>query len=220
MERKIQFTPNNFYHIYNRGIDKKKIFYSEGDWKHFQRLLHIRNDAQGFIRPDRVKNQKLSDIKIDKPLVNIQAYCLMPNHFHILLSEIQKGGITSFMRKLLTSYSMYMNKKYDRTGPLMCRPFQAQHIDSDEYMRWVISYIHLNPVEKLFPDWKEKGMKPSKKVGKFIKEYQYSSYADYYTGEREESVILNKQSLPFFISDLENVNNIHKTFQQHEDLLV
>jgi len=213
MERNIAFETGEFYHVYNRGIDKHKIFFSDGDWRYFQRLLYIRNDVDGHIRPARVKNKPLATLPATEPLVHIQAYALMPNHFHLLLSEAVPGGISTFMSRLLTSYSMYMNKKYDRSGPLMCRPFRAKHVDSDEYMRWLIAYIHLNPLELEQPDVKEQGIANISAAQAFLAEYPYASYRDYFAAERDESRILNKSSLPFFISDLEDVKTMYTTSQ-------
>lgn len=204
MNRNIQFAPGEYYHIYNRGVDKNKIFFSQGDWKYFQRLLFLRNDADGHLRPQRCRDKKLNEINNFTPLVDIQAYALLPNHFHLLLSERETGGITTYMKRLSTSYAMYMNTKYNRSGPLMCRPFRAKHVDSDTYMRWVISYIHLNPVEYLQPDWEEEGIEAVDGLHQHLLEYPYSSYRDYYGPERDESLIINKSSLPFFISDLED----------------
>lgn len=203
MERYVPFTSGEFYHLYNRGIDKRKIFFSDGDWRHFQRLLYIRNDADGQIRPERVHKKPLRQLDIKQPLVHLQAYALMPNHFHLLLIEAVPNGISTYMRKLLTSYSMYMNKKYERSGPLMCRPFRARHIDSDEYMRYVISYIHLKPLDLHDSDWKERGVRDPHSAQHFLSSYNYCSYRDYFGTDRDESVIINKESLPFFITDLE-----------------
>lgn len=214
MERHVTFQPGEHYHIYNRGVNKDKIFLSEGDWKYFQRLLYLRNDAGGHLRPDRHKQISLSDIKIDKPLVNIQAYSLMPNHFHLLVSEMEPGGISTYMRRLLTSYSMYINKKYERSGPLMCRPFRSKHVDSDEYLRWLISYIHLNPLDIYAPEWEVKGVTDRSSASAHIRDYQYSSYVDYYGPVRDEGEILNKESLPIFISELEDFSTMLET-QKH-----
>ena len=96
------------------------------------------NDSNNKIRYDRIKDDfnfyKMAQGSLG-PLVEIVAYAQMDNHFHLLIKEIQDSGIVKFMSKLLTAYSTYMNKKYDRTGPLMCRPFRAKHVDSDEYFR-------------------------------------------------------------------------------------
>ena len=214
MERYIPFTPGEFYHVYNRGVDKNKIFFTENDQRYFQRLLYLRNNTDGHLRPERCKNKALLEIVIEKPLVNIQAYALMPNHFHLLLSEIEPGGITTYMRRLLTSYSMYMNKKYDRSGPLMCRPFRARQVDSDEYLRWLISYVHLNPIDLVESEWKERGIADIEQAQTFLREYPYSSYCDYYVTDRDETSIIEKESLPFFISDLEQVGSMFATYQQ------
>lgn len=208
MERNVPFEPGEYYHVYNRGVDKNPIFFADTDWNYFQRLLYLRNDAKGHIRPNRCKNKVLRDIEIKEPLVHIQAYVLMPNHFHLLLSENKEGGISKFMSKLLTSYSMYVNKKYDRSGPLMCRPFRAKHVDSDEYLRWLISYIHLNPLAYIAPDWLEQGIGSLGEARGCIHNYHFSSYIDYFGAQRDESVILAKESLPIFISECEDISTM------------
>ncbi len=219
MERIAVFEPNNFYHVYNRGIDKRKIFFSKGDWTHFQRLLYIRNiNSSRKINLSRIKNESLRRVFQGSPgtLVDIIAYAFMDNHFHLLLKEKQKGGVSRFMSKLLTSYAMYMNKKYNRTGPLMCRPFRAKHVDGDEYFRWLISYIHMNPIDQIEPSWEESGIADKKGVMKFLQKYKYSSYYDYFVGERDESLILNKAALPIDIDNLENLSEMLEQVGQYE----
>jgi len=210
MERHISFEVGEFYHIYNRGIDKRKIFFSTGDWVHFQRLLFICNNSSSQrLQISRIKKLSLSEIgklRDGNKLVDVAAYAMMPNHFHLVLKEKMENGITEFMRKLMTSYVMYMNKKYDRTGGLMCRPFRSKHINSDEYFRWLMSYIHLNPLDQIKPGWKDGGSLDSKKeVQKFLENYRYSSYRDYFVLNRDESLVLSKEALPIDISDLEAI---------------
>jgi len=207
MERSLSFTEGEFYHIYNRGIDKNRIFFSPGDWKHFQRLLFLRNGDK-YVKPNRVQGVPLDTIDRGDSLVDICAYAMMPNHFHLILFEKQEGGISKFMLQFMTSYSMYMNKKYDRTGPLMCRPFRSKHVDSDEYFRWLISYIHLNPIDLVEKDWKEGGVSDLKLAQKHVNTYEYSSYMDYFIESRDLSAILNKKSLPIDVQDLESVTNM------------
>ena len=167
--------------------------------------MYICNNSGKRIRPERVKGKSLVDIQRGQPLVNIYAYAMMENHLHIIMSENIEGGISKFMSKLLTSYSMYMNKKYKRTGPLMCRPFRSKHIGIDEYFRWLMSYVHLNPIDQVEPKWKEKGVKNNKEISSFLNIYKYSSYYDYFINDREESLILNKENLPINIDDLDNI---------------
>ena len=104
MQRKDPFVPGNYYHIYNRGIDKRVIFKSTYDYQRFMMLLYVANN-QDPIRLDNLINQdhknysEIFYIKRDKPLVSIGAWCLMGNHFHILLREEVEGGISKFMKK-------------------------------------------------------------------------------------------------------------------------
>ncbi len=209
MERKEQFLEGEYFHIYNRGVDKRKIFFVENDYKHFLLLLRLVNTNEYFrvtdlIRSCNKNNQPLNslfkEVKSESSLVDIVAFCLMPNHFHMAIKGRKDGSISKFMAKFSTAFAMYMNIKYDRTGPLMCRPFRAKYVDSDEYFRWLISYIHLNPIELIGDS--------SVTKTKFLKEYQYSSYYDYYIGERSESRILQKDALPVDITLLENPVNM------------
>jgi len=191
MDRQHSFVVGEFYHIYNRGVDKKNIFRTDGDRKHLQRLLYTRNSTER-IDSDRVKGLPLRMIKRESCLTEVIAYCLMPNHLHLLLRESVEGGISAFMGKLGTAYAMFVNTKYERTGPLMCRPFRSKHVDNDDYFRWVFAYIHLNP-GSLLSEFSQKGSKSSSTdLDRFLREFAYSSFPDYVVGERDESAILTK----------------------------
>ncbi|MBI4156051.1 MAG: transposase, partial [Candidatus Zambryskibacteria bacterium] len=148
--RKQSFAHGEFYHLYNRGTEKRIIFLEEKDYEHFLFLMYICNTS---------KNIELRNIgeNFDRgePIVDIGAYCLMPNHFHILVYEREEGGISKYMLKLLTSYSMYFNKKYDRTGKLYEGVFKSIHAGSDQYLKYLYSYIHLNPAKLKDKNWKE-----------------------------------------------------------------
>ncbi len=213
MERYAPFVTGQFYHIYNRGVDKRKIFFSDGDWNHFMRLLYMRNNETS-IPIHRAKNKKLLEIERSNTIVDICAYALMPNHFHLLLYEKQENGISSFMQKLLTSYSMYMNKKYERTGPLMCRPFRAKHVGTDNYLQWLFAYIHLNPLSQIEPKWKKKGISDTRKAQDFLETYQYSSYWDYLNKLRDEKYILNETVLPFSTDTISNLDSLLRAYVQ------
>ncbi|MBI4068288.1 hypothetical protein HY413_02680 [Candidatus Kaiserbacteria bacterium] len=142
----------------------------------------------------------------------------MPNHFHLLLHESADGGISTFMNKLGTAFSMYMNTKYQRTGPLMCRPFRSRHIDSDEYFRWVFAYIHLNPVELVQPDFKSKGIIDHSYVKAFLEKYPYSSYPDHMLSEREESAILTpNDEVKALLKDTGTVRDLEEVLHAQEN---
>lgn len=149
--------------------------------------------------------------------MNILAYSLMPNHFHILLQEISRGGVSKFMLKLMTSYSMYFNIKNERSGPLFVRPFRAKHVDSDEYFRWVFSYVHLNPLDIQFPGWKERGISDGEATQAFLLDYPFSSYKDYAGPTRPERAILNPGALPVDVKDLEDIGVMFTEYQRGDN---
>ncbi len=202
--RKDIFSIDEFYHIYNRGVDKRVIFLDDNDRVRFLRLLYMCNGTKPVIYRD-VQNFPLDKIEVGDKLVAIGAYCLMPNHFHILVKEITDGGLVKFMGKLLTSYSMYFNKRYERTGALFGNKFKSAHLDRDEYLKYIYSYIHLNPVKLIDPMWKERGILDLPRTEDFLKQYTFSSYRDYLGEKREFAVILNTAVFPEYFSDTRDV---------------
>lgn len=115
----------------------------------------------------------------DQLLVNIGAYCLMPNHFHILITENIEGGISKYMLKIMTAYTMYFNKKYERTGRLCEGTFKSKHANTDRHLKYLYSYIHLNPAKLKDRNWKTNKRKNSKELLEFIYQYPYSSINEY-----------------------------------------
>jgi len=200
MERKFEFSIDEFYHIYSRGVDKRIVFDDDKDKQRFIKLLFLCNHSQSIKFREIVENTSFADIfdfPADQTLVDIGPYCLMSNHFHLLLHEKKEGGISSFMLKFLTAYSSYYNKKHSRKGKLFDGNFKAIHLNDDRYLEYIYSYIHLNPVKIIFPNWKEEdGVLDVNKAQKFIENYKYSSYDDYVGRERRESKILNKSAFP------------------------
>ncbi len=198
MANRINLAPGEFYHIYNRGTEKREIFRNKHDYERFLALLYLANSV------DRVdlkrQGSTLSEIMaIDKGenLVDVCGYCLMPNHFHLLLKETRDGGISTFMQKLTTGYTMYFNKLNDRTGALFQGRFKASRAGNDNYLKYLIAYMHLNPVKLIDPKWRENGITDKKWANTFLDNYKYSSYFDYSRADkRPESAILNKSALP------------------------
>ncbi len=205
MSRKIDFSIGEFYHVYNRGVDKRKIFPSKTDYRRFITLLFACNSE----RPVNLREQgesledALATGRTDT-LTNICAYCLMPNHFHMVLREKTERGISRFMQKLQTAYTMYFNERNRRTGALLESTFRASHANTDEYLKYLISYIHLNPVKLIEPKWKETGIADRPRAEKFLQSYAHSSYPDYTSSTRQESAILKIGELPeYFESALD-----------------
>ena len=195
MERKFTFAEGEFYHVYNRGVEKRDIFMSTDDRQRFQKLLYLANGTKPFVYKT-IQRMPLDKIDTGEKLVAIGAYCLMPNHFHILIKEINKGGISTFMEKLATGYSKYFNKKHQRVGVLFQDRFKAEHVDTDEYLKYLYAYIHLNPVKLIDPLWKEFGIRDAVGAKKYLDGYRDSSYLDYLGKDREEKLILTKSEFP------------------------
>lgn len=172
--RKQSFAINEYYHLYNRGTEKRKIFLDKGDYRHFLFLMYVCNTEKS------IELRKIGEFFDRKgAIVDIGAYCLMPNHFHILVREKIEGGISKYMLKLMTSYTMYFNKKYKRTGKLCKGKFKSSYIDNDNYLKYLYSYIHLNPAKLVDKDWKENGVKNINNLLKYVFEYEYSSLKEY-----------------------------------------
>lgn len=148
--------------------------------------------------------KELSGKREGEPLVAIVAYCLMPNHFHLLVHELQEGGLSKFMQKVITGYTMYFNKKNDRNGSLFQGKFKATHVADDRYLRYLISYIHLNPVKLIEPKWKETGITNRTAAEEYLAQYGPSSYRDYLNETRIENAIISPDVLPeYFDSSME-----------------
>ena len=113
----------HIYHLYNQGNNHEKIFFTSANYSYFLKKIeqHI------------------------APLADILAWCLMPNHFHLLLYQIEEGGMSKLMHGIMTSYSLYFNHKYGRTGPLFESRYKGSRISSDEYLLHISRYIHRNP---------------------------------------------------------------------------
>ena len=223
MERKDPFEEECQYHLFTRGVEKRVVFTSQDDYQRFMLLLLLCNGEKSVRIADLITSsqgeplRKALELAANRtPLVHILAYSLMPNHIHLIVSEHRKGGISKFMLKLMTAYSMYFNTKYVRSGPLFTRPFRSRHIDSDEYFRWVFAYVLLNPLELHQSGWKETGIHNREGAAQYMQTYPYSSYRDYFLGERPESFILQKSALPIEYSDLKTMDDLLAALSENE----
>lgn len=164
-----QFVENGYYHLYNRGVEKRNIFLDNQDYSVF--LSYIKQYLEPHERPD--PKSLVDDI-------DLIAFCLMPNHFHFLAKQKTIDGITKFMRAICTNYVMYFNKKYDRVGTLFQGKYKGVLLDNDTYLLHLSRYIHLNPV----------------KIGSDPKN-SYSSYG-YYLGIKHAAWLKPDEVMNFF----------------------
>lgn len=144
-------------------------------------LLYFANSEQDTRISNVLRSMQYTDV-FDQdrgaPLVAIGAFCLMPNHFHLLATPLVTNGISQYMLKLQTGYSMYFNTKNERKGSLFQGPFRSSHADNDRYLKYLYSYIHLNPAKLKDPHWKDT-IRPRSNLMRFVESYAYSSYGAY-----------------------------------------
>jgi len=148
--RNIPLKNNEFYHIFNRGVDKRTVFLDGFDYARFLRSLKEFNQVEPVVSIyilDQLKSRKESVVSgtlQKKKLVEIIAFNLIPNHFHLILKQLKEGGISEFMRRLGNGYTRYFNYKYKRNGVLFQGKFQAAHIDSNEKLIYLSAYVNGN----------------------------------------------------------------------------
>jgi len=201
--RKVKFEPGKFYHVFNRGNGKQDIFYNDKDRYRFLQAMYLSNNSNSFRGIEKLDRGKsgytLADIENllnnndveHDPLVKICADCLMPNHFHFLLQEIQKDGIIRFMQKLGNSYARYFTEKYGRPGSLFQGRFKAVCVESDEFLKYLLFYINiLNPAQLLEPNLKEEGTKKFNEVWQFADNYNWGTHQEFMG--RRKSILIDK----------------------------
>ncbi len=146
-----------YYHIYNRGVDKRVTFSDVQDYrKWLYAILTVNNGGE-------------------KPLVSIVCYAVMPNHYHFLMRQEVDGGITKLFHRAATSYSMYFNKRHRRDGRLWSAPFQSKHIDENAYLQHLMRYIHQNPLDLA-------DRRTSCDPIEFLRKYPWTSFPAYSDG--------------------------------------
>ncbi len=205
MKRKHPFAIGSIHHIYNRGVAKCAICENEGDYWRFLQGLCLFNDTKstnrvlwelerqrGELNLRVLRDYVVSPANERDKLVHILAYCIMDNHYHLLVEEICKGGITQFMHKFGIGYVNFFNAKHKRVGPLFQGRFKNVLVDNDLYLQYLLVYINvLNPANFVAPNWKEEGIDNIEKVLRYAEEYPWSSHQDY-LGLRN-SIILEKR---------------------------
>ncbi len=215
MQRKTTFEIGEFYHVYNRGVEKRIIFQNTKDYRRFWALLYLANGTKEIeFRNDFSKLKSFEEIfqqDRGEPLVAIGAYCLMPNHFHLLLTHLVEGGISKFMQKLQTGYSMYFNKKYERAGGLFQGVFKSEHINNDPYRMYIYAYIHLNPAKLKNTEWKIQSKSFLKNLKKFVAEYPYSSLQEYLSRNYK---IINPKPFPINTKDITDYDSMVEDFSR------
>ena len=189
------YLDDSYYHLYNRGVEKRQIFLDEQDYKTYLSYLKfylspppLRGETPKYFPSQQLCNHSQQ--------VTLLAYCLMPNHFHLFVKQKGSHSIDFFMRSLSTRYGMYFNKRYRRVGSLFQGPYKAAYIDDELQYLYLTKYIHRNPLTI--------GYSPQN-----LKEYPYSSYRNYL------GIIQQNWVHPEEIRDYFSRENHHTPYQEY-----
>lgn len=176
--RNIRLAPDEHYHIFNRGVEKKTIFHDSRDYYRFLFLILSFQSSKPLknlsrLLEDFVQHRVLhtKDEMLKNRMVELVAFCVMPNHFHLILKEVKEGGISAYMQRVLNAYGKYYNTRYEKSGHVFQGPYRAVHVESDKQLLYLATYIFRNPRE--LSQWLNKENK-----------YPWSSYQDFITENR------------------------------------
>lgn len=173
------YLDETYYHIYNRGVNKRRIFIDNEDYTVFLNLL------KRYLSNTPIKDNKGREYTSLFDRIELLSFCLMPNHYHILIYQKDSLAITSLLRSVATSYTMYFNKKYKRVGPLFQDRYKASLVSNDAYLMHISRYIHLN--HKDYKNW------------------EFSSYP-YYLREKNASWVRPDRILELFSNTQEYID--------------
>lgn len=171
--RKIAFANNYYYHVFNRGIDRREVFTDKREFLRavetlkYYRFSSLKIKLSRFLKLTEEEKSKLLSKLAENKLVEIISFCLMPNHFHFLLKQLQDNGISKFLANFTNSYTKYFNTKHERNGPLFQGLFKAVFVETDEQLVHLSRYIHLNPSTSSIIEIDN------------LKDYQWSSFSEY-----------------------------------------
>lgn len=196
-----------FYHTYNRGVEKRKIFLEEKDYARGVHDLYEFNDANAVINLKQRFNNINNNINgnrisiIEKPrekLIDLKVWCLMPNHYHLFSSPKIENGLSKFHQKFGIGFSNFFNTKYKRSGVLFQGKYKKVQVINDIQMAQLVCYIHSNPLDLWKPGWKESGLTnlEIQNASKFLEnKYRWSSHLDYLGIKNFPSLISNNEFL-------------------------
>lgn len=197
------YYENGYYHVYNRGVEKREVFIDEYDCNVFLHYLKLYlspiRDIQVMQITQSEKVSRFLPLNLSTE-VDLLAFSLMPNHFHLLLKQYSMDGITKLMKRLMTGYVMFFNRKYRRVGGLFQNTYKAANIDSDSYLLHLSRYIHLNPTKidnKMFENYSSyhyflrlkhaNWIKPDEIIAHFSKDNKSLSYQDFVEDQTQNS---------------------------------
>lgn len=204
----------DFFHICNRGVDKRQIFYKKEDNLRFiHNLKDLNNKNLTLVSyKNRRRNSEIVSPKKEEELVDILFFSLLSNHYHSFVREKIDGGAGEFARKINIAYTMHFNSSRKRSGVLFQGKTKIILIKHDEHFRYLPFYIFANPLNLFQQDWREKGIKDPKKAFEFLINYPWSSFSEILSPNQKTIGVINKEL--FFKSFDTNQEYFKKDFME------
>ena len=197
--------PNmDIYHALNRGVDKRTLFIDTQDYARFVHDMFEFNTDKPAVHTNR--NSMVDIVGRPSPgnkIVELHGWCLMSNHYHLLLGKLIEGGLSLFLRKLNVGYAKYFNERYKRSGTLFQGRTKKILIDRDAYMLHILNYIHFNPLDisKTSQDWRSRSIPNSNEALLLLDNYRWSSYLDYCGKKNFPSILTTSLFQDIFQND-------------------
>lgn len=182
----------DFFHLLNRGVEKRKIFLEEKDYLRFIHNLCDFNDIDNVVFSYWIRRKHSDVARPKEELVDILSWVLIPNHPHLLLQERIDGGVSIFSKKIFGGYTKYFNEANERSGVLFQGRTKIIKVTQESHLAYLPFYIMANPLDLIEPDWREKGIRDFKKAIDFLENYRHSSFRDL-TGEENFPFGINKE---------------------------
>jgi len=214
----VMYTKNmEFYHVLNRGVEKRPVIKNDSDRLRFVHSLFIFNDARPLDENHARAGFEMSAVE-RKPLVHLHAWCLMPNHYHLLISPLEDDlrNLSRFMKKLNMGYARYFNEKYDRSGYLWQGRYKKVHMERDAHFIRMPSYIHLNPLDIFMPEWRNAPITNTQKALDHLANYRWSSHLDYASVKNFPSIISKDLLTGMFSSPNAYLDHLRRTLSTGE----
>lgn len=204
-----------FYHLRNEGIERRIIFSSKEDFDRFEAYLYLLNAVESQRAANFFVGGREREIFTSargENLIAIGAYSFLPQEFHILATPLVDNGIGKFMQKLQTAYTMYFNKKYQRSGRLFHSAYRSDMLDSDEHLRRVYGFIHLNPARLFNSLWEDADASEIMLLARRALEYRYSSAGEYQNGKH---IITDATHFPQYIRRAKDAHAIYQMWSRN-----
>jgi putative transposase len=208
------------YHVFNRGVDKRRLFFDDSDYTRFLESMYLFSDQTYFHSPDPIERVvRLASSEVDvgfrDELVEILAYCLIPNHYHLLIRQLVDDGISTFIHKVQMGYTRVFNGKHRRSGTLYEGTFKAIRVDRDPYFIYLPVYTHLNALDLTDLNWRDGLVDDWGKAVERLNAYPWSSHGAYSQFAQYLPLIKEETIKGFYPNEGEYLSHLHSWSQRH-----